>query len=287
MSLLAGISPRSSNSRPLPHPSHHPCFVDRPLTAQLTRLQALGVAPTTRRTYQAGVAQFLRFCSRYHLPPIPASPLTHRYFAAYLSLSVKHSTIKIYLAALRQLHIESGYTDPTADTLLQYTIKGIKRSQTATPRSRLPITISILRQLKQALHDSSSVSAQDKRMLCAAFYGFLRASEFCSPSIRSFAPDRTLCLEDVTLSASSAQLHIKASKNRPLPHRLYSHSRSNTLLHLPRLSTAEISRPAFHLVSQHPPLRLSGWHLPHTPSSHSPPPLPPPVHSRQHTSMFH
>ena len=132
---------------------------------------------------------------------------------------MKHSTIKIYLAALRLLHIESGFTDPTTDTLLQYTIKGIKRSQTTHTRPRLPITISLLRQLKQALHDSTSLSTQDKRMLwaafCVAFYGFLRASEFCSPSIHSFDPERTLCPADITLTTSQAQLCIKASKTDP------------------------------------------------------------------------
>ena len=126
------------------------------------------------------------------------------------------------MAALRLLHIECGYTDPTADSLLQYTIKGIKRSQSSQTRERLPITISLLRQLKQALHDCASIPTQDKRMLwaafCTAFYGFLRASEFCSPSSRSFSPDRTLCLADITLAPSRVQLHIKASKTDPFRH---------------------------------------------------------------------
>ena len=177
------------------------------------------MAPSTRRTYQAGVTQFVRFCSQYQLPPLPASALTLRYFVASLSLSVKHSTIKVYLAALRLLHIENGYTDPTADTLLQYVIKGIKRSQTSPTRTRLPITIDILRQLKQALHNSSSITLHDKRMLwaafCTAFYGFLRASELCFPSPHSFTPDHTLCMADLTLSTSSAQLRIKVSKTDP------------------------------------------------------------------------
>ena len=43
---------------------------------------------------------------------IPASEGTLIYFASYLSRTVKHSTIKLYLRAVRNLHISSGYNDP-------------------------------------------------------------------------------------------------------------------------------------------------------------------------------
>ena len=186
---------------------------------QLAHLQHLGVAPSTRRTYQAGISRFLRFCSQYHLPPIPASSLTLRYFCAYLSSSVKHSTIKLYISALHLLHIEHDLPDPTGDILLQYVVKGIKREQSSPPRQRLPITISTLRALKQALHNSSTLTVPDKRMLwaafCTAFYGFLRASELCAPGSHSFDPARTLCLADLTITSSSVHILIKASKTDP------------------------------------------------------------------------
>ena len=189
------------------------------LTAQLQRLQTLGVAPSTRRTYQAGITQFRSFCSQYHLPFLPASSLTLRYFCAHLSTRVKHSTIKLYLSALRLLHIENGFPDPTDDTLLQYVVKGVKRSQSTSTRPRLPITLQLLRNLKQALHDSHSTTTPDKRMLwaafCTAFFGFLRASEFCTVTAHSFDSSRSLCRADLSLTPSLAQLVIKASKTDP------------------------------------------------------------------------
>ena len=42
---------------------------------------------------------------------LPASEGTHIYFAAYLARTVKHSTIKLYLAAVRNLHILCGHGD--------------------------------------------------------------------------------------------------------------------------------------------------------------------------------
>ena len=152
----------------------------------------------------------------YNLSPLPASPLTLRYFCAHLSKTVRHSTIKLYLSALRLLHIEHGFPDPTADTLLQYVVKGIKRSQSSPTANRLPITTQMLRDLKTALHRARALAVHDKRMLwaafCTAFYGLLRASEFCSPSTHSFDPSRTLCHSDLTFLPFSANLRIKASK---------------------------------------------------------------------------
>ena len=136
---------------------------------QLHTLQQLGVAPSTRRTYRAGITRFEHFCQLYGLPPLPPSPLTLRYFCAYLSTSVKHTTIKLYLSAIRLNHIEHGHPDPTQDALLQYVVKGVKRSQTMSTRPRLPITIDVLRSLKLQLHHDTSLTVTNKRMLWAAF----------------------------------------------------------------------------------------------------------------------
>ena len=137
----------------------------------------------------------------------------------YLSTTVQHSTIKLYLSPLRLHHIEHGLDDPTTDCLLQYIVKGIRRSQTSITRPRLPITIQLLRGLRTAIHNTTALRMHDKRMLwaafCAAFYGFLRASEFCSPSAHSFDSIATLRHTDLTLTQSTAQLLIKASKTDP------------------------------------------------------------------------
>ena len=101
----------------------------------------------------------------------------------------------------------------------RYILKGIKRSQGNFTRTRFPITIQVLRHLKTALDQSRALSIHDKRMLwaafCVAFYGFLRASEFCSLYTSSFDPSLTLCHSDLTLSSNAAHLVIKASKTDP------------------------------------------------------------------------
>ena len=202
------------------HTPPHPCTADRGLTEALAALQRLGVAPSTRRTYSSGIARFRQFCAQHNLLLLPASSLTLRYFCAHLSTSLQHATIKTYLSAIRLLYIESGLPDPTQDTLLQYVVRGIKRLQSGpAAHTRLPVTIHVLKDLKRALHDTNELSLHNKRMLwaafCTAFYGFLRASELCSPSSHSFDHSSTLCCSDVTVSPTAARVNIKASKTDP------------------------------------------------------------------------
>ena len=91
-------------------------------------------------------------------------------------------------------------------------------------RSRLPITITVLRQLKTQLHHSRGLCILVKRMLlaafCLSFYGFLRASEFTSHHTRTFDKHTTLCRHDVQFTQASVKVNIKASKTDPF-HRGY------------------------------------------------------------------
>ena len=59
---------------------------------------------------------------------LPASEGTLVYFASYLARTVRHSTIKLYLAAVRNLHITAGYNDPLkGKLLLRKVLRGILR----------------------------------------------------------------------------------------------------------------------------------------------------------------
>ena len=76
-----------------------------------------GLAWTTNRTYGSGEKRFIQFCLSNRLMSqegdiLPASEGTLIYFASYLARTVKHSTIKLHLAAVRNLHISCGHGDP-------------------------------------------------------------------------------------------------------------------------------------------------------------------------------
>ena len=125
------------------------------------------------------------------------------------------------MAGIRYAHIENSLPDSFQDApLLHLLLHGIKRSVGLSSQRCLPITMTLLRQLKGELSNAPDISPQDKLMLWSAFnlafYGFLRSSEFTSPSTTQFNPLVHLCLTDVSFTAEGClRLHLKSSKTDP------------------------------------------------------------------------
>ena len=62
-------------------------------------------------------------------------------FATYLSQRVTPPTIKVYLCAVRNLHLQSGFPNPMEHVhRLPYLLRGIKRLYSQERQTRLPIT---------------------------------------------------------------------------------------------------------------------------------------------------
>ena len=72
-------------------------------------------ASSTQKTYKAGQERYLKCCGQRSLLPLP---LSERGMTTYVSFlageGIKHSTIKVYLSAIRFLQIASGLGDPFA-----------------------------------------------------------------------------------------------------------------------------------------------------------------------------
>ena len=184
------------------------------LSTSLRQFIYLGVAPSTRQTYNSGINSYLKFCARFNIQPYPASSLTLQFFCTDLSQHISDKSIKVYLAELREL----GHSDPTVDESLRFVIRGIRRLQGESCRQRLPITIDLLRTLKQQIR-ISNYSLLEQRLLWAAFttafYGFLRVSEFTSSS----SDATTLRWSDISLSSSTLTISLRQSKTDPFRRR--------------------------------------------------------------------
>ena len=119
------------------------------LIADIQRYLSLSVADSTKQTYSTGGKSFIEFLSLYR--PLHAQSLTTDedtliQYVANLAKSVKHCTIKGYLAAVRHFHIRRGYQLNLRKFLrLHLVCCGNKRSQGSTIRTRLPITVSHLK----------------------------------------------------------------------------------------------------------------------------------------------
>jgi len=139
-------------------------------------------------------------------------------FASLLADNLNHSSIKVYLSAVRSLHIDHGLPDPLVNCLrLQRLLRGIKRVQGPASPRRLPITVDHLKVIQRSL----DLSTRDHVMLwaacCLGFFGFLRAGEFTVNSV--FDPNTHMTVSDLQadslVNPSCFKVRIKCSKTDP------------------------------------------------------------------------
>ena len=188
-----------------------------------------GLAPSTSRTYSAGISKYLALCSNLSTPPTPASEQLLCRFVTYLARdNISHSTMKVYLAAVRQHHIRQGHVMPPFNGMprLSQILRGIRISRAAdtTIRTRpqcQPITPEILRRIRQTWENEGL--SNDRIMLWAAFllafYCFLRSGEICVATGESFDENRDLTPQDIAIdniiNPQVLKVHIKYSKTDP------------------------------------------------------------------------
>ena len=184
------------------------------------------MAASTKQTYSAGEKRFIAFINLYRPQEVqnllPASEETLMKFSAYLAKSIKHSSIKNYLAAVRHFHLRNGFPLDCKKMLrLQLVLRGIKRSQGDNIKVRLPITIHHLK-LFHMMPALPVLTNSDSIMFWAAitlaFFGFMRLGELTCNS--KFNTDTHLMPEDVKFSNENQPtpamfIKIKESKTDP------------------------------------------------------------------------
>jgi hypothetical protein len=161
----------------------------------------------TKRTYTSAQTRFLKFCELYSLSSMPVTEETLILYISYLfEEGLTASTIRVYLSAVRSLHVFAGIAYPTDLLRVKLALKGAVRN-TPQPIRKLPITISILRKLLTHIKPRF-----DRVLLTAAltlaFFGCLRLSEFCVPDSTTFSSRLHLCLSDAILDPKNKTLTL-------------------------------------------------------------------------------
>ena len=167
-----------------------------------------GLAVSSRNTYAASQGKYTNFCKSARVPAIPTTEYTLILFVTHLATSnISQATIKVYLSAIRNMHVSKGLHDEFTQQLtprLQLIFRGIKKCQAAThpPRIGLPITIQILHGIHRLLSQKPShTNTMLWAACCLAFFGFLCVSEFTIPNERSYDSSCHLSLQDVAIDS--------------------------------------------------------------------------------------
>ena len=178
---------------------------------------AKGLADSTQKTYRTGKERYLKFCRQLGLEPIPLVESNLCSFVSFLALeSLKHRSIKVYLSAVRHMQISEGLADLFRGTMprLEYVLKGIKRAQVEEgrkERTRLPVTPTILRQLKQVWNKRAH--QWDTRLIWAAcclfYFAFLRIGGITVPSDAAFNLTDHLTMADIAVDERQESILAK------------------------------------------------------------------------------
>ena len=167
-----------SATNPTPTRAFADCSSDGPrldlsnLQSAVHRYYHQGLATSTQKSYQAGQKHYLSCCSQAKRPPLPTSEQILLMFVSHLAQEgLAHTSIKVYLSAVRNLHISAGLHIQFTKALtprLELVMKGIKKDKAKTTPScpRLPITVEIMAKIKKVLHGTHK--EHDSIMLWAA-----------------------------------------------------------------------------------------------------------------------
>jgi hypothetical protein len=201
------------------------------LNVALAHYESCALSPATKAVYMSGARAFLTFANMYNLqkgdaglPRCDENLL--RYFVCHCAenFHLSYVTIKSYLSSVRNLYIVNGLPNPlvhpvTGEPLhrLALLCRGIKKSHSPAANSRKPLSGTMLRTICQHLRKGVMGYYLDSLLESAcliAFFGFLRCGEFTTPT-QNFDPNVNLCLGDITLTSTCANVLLKVSKTDP------------------------------------------------------------------------
>ena len=172
---------------------------------------------STHKTYGSAQRKYQNFCIDLRLAPLPASNETLIKFVSYLfDQGIKGSSIKVYLSAVRSLHVLNNFPLPEHCERLQLAIKGALRL-TGPVCQKFPISFKMLSEMFPWLggrHDELLL----KCVMSVAFFGCFRAGELCMPDGVRYSGRVHLSYEDIQLDyvSSVMTLSLKQSKTDTL-----------------------------------------------------------------------
>src|SRR4051812_2482043 len=135
-------------------------------------------AGSTLRAYAHDWKQFRGWCERNRLAPLPASPQAVILYSTDLIKNERQSlnTLSRRLAAVSQMHQQSGFESPTRTWAVKQFLQGLRRETGVAPVRKRPVLAADLREILTAL-PNSLLGVRDRALLLLGFAGGFRRSE--------------------------------------------------------------------------------------------------------------
>lgn len=130
----------------------------------------------TRRVYTAAWSDFTEFCRRYGKSALPADSETIGVYLAVRSTTLKFSTLKGRLVAIRQAHHYSEIPFASIHSEIRDVLAGIRRTCGADANPAPPLLQEHIELMVHALEPGLR-GVRDRALILIGFYGALRRSE--------------------------------------------------------------------------------------------------------------
>ena len=170
-----------------------------------------GLRDSTHATYNSAQKRYFSFCTLYKYQPLPATEKILCNFVTFLAYEgLAYSTIRVYLASVRSLHIFSGLVPWEKSFKLQLIMKAIL-AQGKPPQKKLPITFDILMKLYSAPIFPKGFEGLLYRAVCSLlFFGGMRGGEVVSKTKYDYNVD--LSLYSITVFGSHIVVNLRRTK---------------------------------------------------------------------------
>lgn len=141
--------------------------------------------------------------------------IPHLFYAKQLS----SQTIKVYLSAIRAMHVTEGFANPADNVRVKLALKAIEGKQNRPVQKKMAITYNILSNFAIFLDNKF-----DDRMIWSAMtlahFGCMRTAEFVASTADTFDSQCQLCERDIAFltsptGKSGMRVFLKRSKTDP------------------------------------------------------------------------
>ncbi|KAK3276928.1 hypothetical protein CYMTET_15032 [Cymbomonas tetramitiformis] len=185
------------------------------LLQEQKRYEEEALARSTRGAYSTGARAFVTFCIAFAClgclePLLPASDDVLVWFITFSSWFLAPSTIKNYLAAVRQLHLQRGHAwRPVAERFrVAATLQGVRRYWDRPSKPVMPLTLQNLLDMSRHVVFSSLSELSLWAAILVGFFGLFRKDNLTTGKEDACNPRAALVRDDVLFTEDGETVWI-------------------------------------------------------------------------------